>query len=63
MAPWQAFILGILVALVILSIFYGCLIIEAQEKAYKKGLRDGKNRKSDGGFPGMREVTKGTRNM
>ena len=53
MAPWQAFILGVLVALVILSIVYGSLVLEAQEKAYKKGLRDGKNRKSDGNVHGM----------
>ena len=53
MAPWQAFILGVLVALVILSVFYGCIVIEAQEKAYKKGLHDEKNRKPDGNVPGM----------
>lgn len=53
MEPWQAFILGALVALVILSIFYGSLVIEAQEKAYRKGLHDGKNRKSDGNVPRM----------
>lgn len=53
MAPWQAFILGVLVALVILSIVYGSLVLEAQEKAYKKGLHDGKNRKSDGNVPRM----------
>lgn len=57
MAPWQAFILGVLVALVILSIFYGCVVIEAQERAYKKGLHDGKNRKSDGNLPELREDT------
>ena len=51
MAPWQAFILGILVALVILSILYGSLVIEAQERAYQKGLHDGKNRKPDGNVP------------
>ena len=53
MAPWQAFILGALIALVVLSILYGSLVIEAKEKAYKKGLHDGKNRKSDGNVPGM----------
>ena len=53
MAPWQAFILGILVALVILSILYGSLVIEAQERAYQKGLHDGKNRKPDGNVPRM----------
>lgn len=36
MEPWQAFILGALMALVVLSIFYGCIVIEAEEKAYKK---------------------------
>lgn len=51
MEAWQAFIFGVLVALVILSVFYGCIVIEAQEKAYKKGLHDGKNRKSDGNVP------------
>ena len=57
MAPWQAFILGALIALVVLSILYGSLVIEAQEKAYKKGLHDGKNRKSDGNVPELREDT------
>lgn len=57
MEPWQALILGALLALVFLSIIYGCLIIDAQEKAYKKGLRDGKNRKSDGDESELREDT------
>lgn len=51
MEPWQAFILGALLVLVILSIFYGCIVIEAEEKAYRKGLHDGKNRKPDGNVP------------
>ena len=53
MAPWQAFILGALMAIVVLSILYGSFVIEAQEKAYKKGLHDGKNRKSDGNVQRM----------
>lgn len=51
MAQWKAFILGVLMALVVLSILYGSLVIEAHEKAYKKGLHDGNNRKSDGNVP------------
>ena len=51
MASWQAFILGALIALAVLSIFYGCVAIEAQEKSCRKGLHDGKNRKSDGNAP------------
>ena len=38
-------------ALVVLSILYGSLVIEAEEKAYRKGFSDGKNRKSDGNVP------------
>lgn len=57
MAPWKAFILGALMSLVVLSIFYGSLVIEAEEKAYRKGLRDGKNRKSNGNVPELREDT------
>ena len=57
MAPWQAFILGVLVALVILSVFYGFVVIATEEKTYKKGLHDGKNRKPDGNVPELRENT------
>lgn len=57
MEPWQVFIFGAFFALVILSIFYGCVVINAQEKAYEKGLQDGKNRKSNGNEPELREDT------
>lgn len=53
MEVWQAFILGVLVALVVLSLIYGASVMEAQEKAYRKGLEDGKNRKSDGDVSGV----------
>lgn len=51
MEVWQAFILGVLVALVVLSLVYMELLMEAQEKAYRKGLKDGKSRKSNGNAP------------
>ena len=58
-----AFIIGLFIGALVVSIVFGSFHLESEERAYKKGFEDGKNRKSDGYFPGMREVTKGTRNL
>lgn len=53
MAVWQTFILGVLIALAVLSLVYMELLMENQEKAYRKGLKDGKSRKSNGNATGV----------
>ena len=58
-----AFIIGLFTGALVVAIVFGSFHLEAEERAYKKGFEDGKNGKSDGGFPGMREITKGTRNL
>lgn len=58
-----AFIIGLFIGALVVAIVFGSFYLEAEERAYKKGFEYGKSRKSDGSFPGMREVTKGTRNL
>lgn len=53
------FVLGAVAAGIVSTFLYGSLLLSAEEKAYKKGFRDGernangKNRESDGTLPGM----------
>lgn len=51
MEPWQAFIFGALLAVIVCSVTFSVLSIEEQENAYKRGFNDGKNRKSNGSEP------------
>ena len=50
MAPLQAFIIGLFIGALVVAIVFGSFHLEADERAHKKGFKDGKNRKSDGGF-------------
>ena len=38
------FLIGALVTALPLTLFYGSVVLEAEEKAYKKGLADGRNK-------------------
>ena len=47
------FFIGVVLTTIVLSVVFGTLYLEAEQKAYKKGLHDGKNRKPDGNVPRM----------